>query len=47
MIISQTRIATGRLTLATSMAETARNTPGIQCPAAMPTTMQSATQSVR
>ena len=47
MIISQISTATGKLTLATSMALMAPNRPGRKCPSAMPTTMQRNTQSVR
>ena len=47
MIISQIRMATGRLTLASSMALTALNRPGMSWPSAMPATMQRKTQTVR
>ena len=46
-IINQTNTAIGRLTCATVAAPSAWNTPGKTRPRAMPTTMQSATQSVR
>ena len=47
MIITQISRPTGRLTLAISIAPIAWNTPGRNCPSAIPTTMQSATQAVR
>jgi len=47
MIISHTSTATGRLTLATSIAPMSWNAPGKKCPNAMPTTMHRATHSVR
>ncbi len=46
-IMSQISIATGRLTLATSAAATAPKKPGMTCPSATPTRMQSATHKVR
>ena len=47
MIITQISRPTGRLTLAISIAPTARKTPGISWPRTMPTTMQMKTQTVR
>ena len=47
MIISQISTATGRLTWATSRRPITWNGAGSKWPSAMPTTMQSATQSVR
>ncbi len=46
-IISQTRAATGRFTLAISAAATAAKAPGTRWPSPMPTAMHSATQSER
>jgi hypothetical protein len=47
MIIAQMRIATGRLTWATSSLPIAWNTPGNALPSRMPATMQAATHNVR
>ncbi len=47
MIISQISTAIGRLTLAISAAPIASKAVGNRCPRPTPTTMQSATQSVR
>jgi hypothetical protein len=47
MIISQISAAIGRLTLAYSSEASAWNRPGRKWPAAMPATMQIATQRVR
>ena len=46
-IISQTRMATGKLTCATVAAPSAWNGAGTRLPSRMPVMMQSATQSVR
>jgi hypothetical protein len=47
MIISQISTATGRFTLAYSMAPMAWNGAGRECPSAMPATMHRATHRVR